>query len=328
VRIPRIVRSAAAAAAAAASLSLAAGCNAEEARPQPSGDRDDSAGEDCPAFGGPGKVGRLETGSAKEISGLAVSRLNDGVLWAVNDGGPGDRDILIAFDQTGRHIIDWELDGVDNVNWEDLAIGAGPEPGIDYLYVADTGDEELERGEVRVYRVPEPLVDAADEGARGEIPESEIERFELEYDDGEPHDAEALILDPVTGDLYVVTKANDDDRDTAVYRARPPFHPTQDNLLEKVLDEDDAADLDGTVVGGSVTEQGDRIILLFREGHVRTWARDPADALWKTLATDGCKGPSATGHQESVAFGADGLSYFLVPEGEDPPIWLVQPTPQ
>ena len=43
-------------------------------------------------------------------------------------------------------------------------------------------------------------------GQRGQqLDVEEAEEFRLSYPDG-PHDAEALLVDPVTGDLFIVTK--------------------------------------------------------------------------------------------------------------------------
>ena len=49
-----------------------------------------------------------------------------------------------------------ELGGVIFNDVEDIAIGPGPEEGVDYLYVSDTGNNDRDRIVMQVYRVREP----------------------------------------------------------------------------------------------------------------------------------------------------------------------------
>lgn len=49
-----------------------------------------------------------------------------------------------------------ELGGVDFEDVEDIAIGPGPEAGVDYIYVSDTGNNDKDRDVVQIYRIREP----------------------------------------------------------------------------------------------------------------------------------------------------------------------------
>ena len=69
--------------------------------------------------------------------------------------------------------------------------------GRPLLYVGDIGDNASRRASIDVYRVPEPRV-----GAAASAPAA---RLRLRYPDG-AHDAEALLVDPLRGDLVIVTK--------------------------------------------------------------------------------------------------------------------------
>ena len=53
------------------------------------------------------------------------------------------------------------IDGARCRDWEDIAIGPGPDPNQHYLYIGDIGDNRGEYREIVVYRVPEPRVGAA-----------------------------------------------------------------------------------------------------------------------------------------------------------------------
>jgi hypothetical protein len=127
-----------------------------------------------------------------EGSGLAVSRRNPRVLWAVNDS---ERPIVWALDEGGRAIGRITVTGATVYDWEDLSVG--PCPGGSCLYVADIGDNKADRPYVVLYRMPEPSLAAATDPA-------ESARFT--YPEG-PQDAEALFIGP-TGQLEIITKGD------------------------------------------------------------------------------------------------------------------------
>ncbi|MDQ3588012.1 MAG: hypothetical protein M3375_06665, partial [Actinomycetota bacterium] len=143
-------------------------------------------------------TGRVQTTDATELSGLVASRRQTGVLWAHNDSGDSAR--LFALTTEGRLRGEVVVAGAQNVDWEDIALGPGPS-GQDALFVADIGDNENERPSVSVYRVAEP--DLSRGAPRSSAP---AERLVLRYPD-RPHDAEALLVDPSTGELVMVTKS-------------------------------------------------------------------------------------------------------------------------
>ena len=83
----------------------------------------------------------------------------------------------------------------------------GPERNQSYLYIGDIGDNSERRSEIIVYRVPEPTITAADASSTKSKPRvtESAEAIHLRYPDGK-HDAETLMVHPVTGSLFIVTK--------------------------------------------------------------------------------------------------------------------------
>jgi len=75
----------------------------------------------------------------------------------------------------------------------------GPCPSGSCIFVGDIGDNKLERSSYGIYRVTEPSITSSVEGTVA------FDYFPFAYDDG-PHNAEALVVDPVTGRVYVVLK--------------------------------------------------------------------------------------------------------------------------
>lgn len=137
----------------------------------------------------------------KEVSGLVASRTHPGYFWTHNDSG--DKPWLYLIDSVGHSIATFELKGAKHVDWEDIAIGPGPKKKLDYLYVADIGDNAARRGKVVVYRVPEPDLEYIKPGHHELL--SEVVPLPFHYFDG-ARDAETLLIDPIDRNLVIITK--------------------------------------------------------------------------------------------------------------------------
>ena len=205
-------------------------------------------------------AGQVETSALDETSGAAASRANAGVLWAHNDSGDTAR--VFAMTTSGHHLAWFQLAGASAVDWEDMAIGPGPQNGQSYLYLADIGDNTQARGSVVVYRVPEPTIDVQHPPADGQAL-TNVTALTLQYPDG-AHDAEALAVDPADGDLVIVTK--EISGQAGVY-VRPASAGTSSTLDRKdpislgpgtVVTGADASP-DGTAVGAAHVLVGPRV---------------------------------------------------------------------
>ena len=104
--------------------------------------------------------------------------------------------------KTGTALGAYPVTARRSTDWEDIAVGPGPDGDGDFLYVGDIGDNGAERRSVTVYRVAEPEAAPVPPG----VALSGAEAIELTYPGG-PVDAEALLVDPRTGDLVIVTKS-------------------------------------------------------------------------------------------------------------------------
>ena len=94
----------------------------------------------------------------------------------------------------------------------------------------DSGDERREF--IIVYRFAEPEVTDADAASTHESPRvtAPAEAIRIKYPDG-AHNAEALLIHPLTGDLYVLTKGGDA---AGVYKLAAPFDASAVNTLARV----------------------------------------------------------------------------------------------
>lgn len=272
---------------------------------------------ECPTFAAPVERGHLSAAELDEISGIAVSRNNPRVLWMHNDSGDNAR--IFAVRDDGTHLGTFALDGAQAIDWEDLATGPGREPGTTGLYVADTGNNELELREVIVYRVAEPAIDP-DVGGYDAIL-TEVERFPLTYPDGPSgeippdrgHNAEALFVEPPSGDLFIVTKNFGGAR---VYRARAPLS-SSGNTLELVtvlgFGQLPLGD-DALVTAGDLSPAGE--VALRTQSSAFLW-RSGGDGVALAIEREACPIPLALESQgETLAFTPDGQGYFTVSEGD------------
>jgi hypothetical protein len=154
----------------------------------------------------------LEPTRLSEISGLVASIQNPGILWAHQDSGRPTN--LIALGTNGSNRGEWNLAGATNNDWED--IGAAMVDGEPLLYIGDFGDNSARRTDLNILRIREPLLVA---NGGGIVPETDIERIQFQYPaipggEGGPgvpgvparRDAESMIVDPHSGDIYILSK--------------------------------------------------------------------------------------------------------------------------
>jgi hypothetical protein len=265
-----------------------------------------AAAGDCPQFLAGHKVGVIQSPLIDEASGIAASRKNPGVLWVHNDGGPP---CLYALSPQGKHLGIYTLSGARNRDWEDIAIGPGPEPNVDYLYVGDIGDNNSKHKYVTIYRVPEPRVDANQPAANVIL--TGVEAIGLLYPDG-PRNAETLMLDPLTKDIYIVSK----EEPSKVYRAAYPQSTTSKTTLEYV------AKLPwGTATGGDISGDG-RMVIVRNYLAASLWLRPQNAPLWRAFEGDECKVSLIFEQQgEAICFDASGAGYFTTSEHTHQPIY-------
>lgn len=269
----------------------------------------------CPEFYGGKKVGSLESPLIREASGLAASRKNKGVLWVHNDRGDAPRIFAMSTQSrkgrptAGKHLGVFRLNGARAQDWEDIAIGPGPEPGIDYLYIADIGDNDAKRNSIVVYRVAEPNVDVNEQP--GKVVLEGAQAIKLKYPDA-AHNAETLLVDPLTKDIYIATKESS----TRVYRAAYPQSTDDVTTMEF------AAELGfGMAVGGDISPAGDLVVI---RGYFAAtlWVRDGRASLRKVFDGDRCNVPLVLELQgEAIAFDDKGQGYYTVSEKRHQPIY-------
>jgi hypothetical protein len=257
-----------------------------------------------------GALTRVPTGpvsdtALREISGINAGVRNPGIHWVHNDSGDMAR--VFAIDGNGVTKRAYTLSGASANDWEDIGVGAGPEPGVSYIYVADIGDNGTSRAEVSVYRVAEPAVTAGQA-----VTLSGVDRLRLKYPDG-AKDAEALIVDPETGELLIIQKKGAGGT-VGVYHAPGNLAGGSTTTMTKVANLALAAGSTNAVTSAAVSPDG-RQIAVRTYGRVLLWGRGTG-TIWEALAATPCPGPQPPESQgEAIGFHPDGRAYVTVSEG-------------
>jgi hypothetical protein len=245
-----------------------------------------------------------------ETSGLAASRAYPGVFYAHNDRGNAPE--VFAFSREGRHLGRFLLADAPTLDIEDLALG--PCPAGTCLYLADTGNNRMDREEFAILRTPEPAFDPAGPTAVEVVP---WERFTLRYPD-RAHDVEAMLVDPRTGQIWLITKPGSGP--SAVYRLPLPLDPDQVNVAQKVLDLPVPRAGDGQATGASAHPCAPRFLL--RTYRALYEFRAPAGGtLADALRAMPLRVPAANEPlAEAVTYLHDGAGYITVSEGNRSPV--------
>lgn len=137
-----------------------------------------------------------------EASGIVSSRKNN-IIWVHNDSGGKSR--VYAVGKDGSHLGELRLVGTIALDWEDMCIGPGPEHDEDYLYIADIGDNFSKRKIKKIYRFKEPIINVDSLDVPFSIKIDNYSTTKFYYPDGK-RDAESVMIDQRTGDLFVVSK--------------------------------------------------------------------------------------------------------------------------
>jgi hypothetical protein len=279
----------------------------------------------CPACAPPETRGAILSRAVDEASGLVASAIHAGVMYVHNDSG--DKARFFAMTKTGGHLGAFEVQGAGAFDWEDVALGpcsvtgagagegaAGEGKTSSCLYFGDVGDNQKQRASSVIYRVPEPAsFTSSDRSTRAEA-------LPFVYPDGR-HNAETLLIHPITGVVTIVTKVSSGT--SPVFELPMPLSPGQTVTLVR---EGQVKPPRGSArfTGGAVHPQG-KGVLLRTYTHIFYYPMGPNQTVAQALAGPACPMPAADEIQgESITWLPSGTGYMTVSEGESPPIYLVE----
>ncbi|MCP9987617.1 WD40 repeat domain-containing protein [Streptomyces sudanensis] len=245
-----------------------------------------AAGPAAAAGDGDGDGLTLTDPRITESSGLAASRAHPGVYWTHNDQ---DEPRVFAVDgRTGQTVATVTLRGVGKPR-DMEAISVGPDG---HVYVGDIGDNlngSWKHVWVYRFREPERLRDTTVDATQ----------YTVRYEDG-PRDAEALMVHPRTGRVYIASK---NEEGGGLYEGPAKLSARGVNVFRRVGEVP-------WVTDGAFSPDGTRLVL---RGYFS--ARGYAWEGGRLGADDRVRAP-VLGQSESVTYTADGSALLFGTEGE------------
>ena len=239
--------------------------------------------------------GTLTNPLLEEVSGLVLSQRYPNRMYLHTDSG-GEAAVYVI-DTLGNELGKIDLPGIKNRDWEDMALGQGPN-GTTYLYLADVGDNDGKYDEIYLLRFPEPEL-------LQPVSSSNIEQAVLNYVGG-PRDAETLLADPLSGDLFLVSKR---ESKSALYQVPLSAFQGVKQSLQKIHEFDFTG-----AVGGDVSKDGSQV-LIKTYFQVFYWSRDLGETLLQALQRPAIRLPYTPEPQgEAIGFNRYGNAYFSLSE--------------
>jgi hypothetical protein len=248
-----------------------------------------------------------------EMSGMAASMRHPDVYWAHNDSDNTFELFGLRADAT--IVTRVPLRGGSNRDCEDIAVGpCQADRTQSCIYLGDIGDNLERRRQLVIYEIPEPAtLDGAPLTARP---------LAFTYPD-RPRNAEALLVDPDDGTIYVVTK--EIDSLGTLYRidglgASPLAQAVRLHRLAGSIG------FAGLTTSASVHPSGTRV-LLRTYTQVFEYRGTAEQSLGSILGTEPVAVPGATQPQaEAITYVTGGEGYLLGTE-QSGPIYRVDCAP-
>jgi hypothetical protein len=221
--------------------------------------------------------------SINEASGIAASKIHSDMYWLHNDSGDEPQIFLVDTLCSLRAVV--RLADIQNRDWEDIAVGNGPNEYRSYIYIGEIGDNNAVYSEKSIIRIEEPKISPT----KTDTILTQFDILRYTYPDGN-RDAETVLLDPLTKDIYIVSKREDN---VHVYRFSYPQSVSETTTLQKI------AVLPFTgIVGGDISPNGMEI-LLKSYANMYYWKRNSGETIEQTF------------NRQSTS-----VSYELEPQGE------------
>jgi hypothetical protein len=240
-------------------------------------------------------VGVNKNKNLEEASGLAASVRYPRHFWTHNDSGnPAE---IFLLDSVARTRMVFRFPEIQNRDWEDIALGPGPDENKKYVYVGDIGDNLGRYPYKYIYRTPEPSIDEGDL----------IQSFDtlIIKLDGDIRDMEAMMVDPLSKNLYLISK-----REKPVRLFEVPYPFDSDTLVAKEVGSIDMSNINAADISPDGSE-----VLIKNYDHIYYWKKSGAESIVDLLKNPPVMIPYDPEPQgEAIAFSRDRSGFYTLSE--------------
>jgi len=277
------------------------------------------------------RTGTLARGALREVSGMAVSRRRDDIIWVHNDSG--SRPQIHAISPAGVVHAQVTIVGATSRDWEDMA--AFDFEGRAMLVVADVGDNDAKRSTIWLHFFEEPELMPSQGG--DEVTVAVEWSVPLRFADG-PADCESVAVDVATAQVLLLTKRENPPRLYSVPIRPAGAVPSRGKRLDATLlgpvatiPRPRAEDLLADAMFGAYSSQptamdvfGDELMVLTYR-HAYVYKRSPGEAWGAAVA----RSPAIVmlprmKQSESLAFDAQGRDVFVTSEKNNAPVYRLR----
>jgi hypothetical protein len=223
-----------------------------------------------------------------EASGITHSTTQPGNFWVQEDSGNPSQ--LYLINNNGELIHKSYVKNATNRDWEDIAIAGNQ------LFIADIGDNSLIYPDYTVYSFTEPAVPA------DTISTTKAIRFK--YPDG-AHDAEALLVDPSSKDIFIITKR---DNPSKVYKLVYPYSQAMNVAIT-------AGTLNYSSVTAAALSPDGKEVIIKTYTDLYYYTKNSNEAINETLQKAYLKIPYTLEPQgEAISFASDNSGFYTLSE--------------
>ena len=242
-------------------------------------------------------TGSVQDTRIAEASGMVASTTHQNNFWVINDSGNSPELFLITHDAKVKK--SYKIHGTINFDWEDITM-LHHKTGGNQIVIGDIGDNFAIRDFISLIVLQEPAADNNDSiiyGAR---------TYHFRYPDGN-RDAETLISDPLSGDMFIISKREPNVR---LYKVPSFSTDTQDTLQLQFISTLPFFN----VTAGDISQTG-TAILLKNYDNIYFWSRDSTQSIPKVLKSSYIKLPYVPEPQgESIAWDIDQKGFYTLSE--------------
>jgi len=271
--------------------------------------------------------GTIENPELDEASGLIYSLKNPGYLWSFNDSGNPNKIFLL--DSNGKGLFNFTLNDVPNRDWEAMSI-LKESDGSSTLFVADIGDNIAQYENYFLYWFKEPVVDVTSSQVNQTI--SEVSKIQFTLSDGIKRDMEAIMIDQVSKDIYIISKREDQKKLYKISADKLVNGNVTKAEFVKDLDFSNPFSTNENVktyffVTDATVSPDNTEILVRNYGEIYYWKRKNGESIPDALARQAKVVPSRSKYSskdgqgepqgEGVSFSTSGDGYYTISESAD-----------